>query len=77
MNATLDRHERGLDTLLRIGGPEAAAPLTALNDVAPDLVRFAIDFAYGEVLSRPRLDLKMRQLCTVAALSAMGMATLN
>ena len=75
MLSDVERHERGLDTLLRIGGPGAAAPLTALNDIAPDLVRFAIDFAYGEVLSRPRLDLKMRQLCTVAALSAMGTAT--
>ena len=70
----IERHERGLDTLLRIGGPQAAAPITAMNDIAPDLVRFAIDFAYGEVLSRPGLDLKMRQLCTVAALSAMGTA---
>ncbi len=75
MSSDVERHERGLDTLLRIGGPQAAAPITAMNDIAPDLVRFAIDFAYGEVLSRPGLDLKMRQLCTVAALSAMGTAT--
>lgn len=75
MPSDVVRHERGLDTLLRIGGPQAAAPITAMNDIAPDLVRFAIDFAYGEVLSRPGLDLKMRQLCTVAALSAMGTAT--
>ena len=74
MLSDVERHERGLDTLLRIGGPQAAAPITAMNDIAPDLVRFAIDFAYGEVLSRPGLDLKMRQLCTVAALSAMGTA---
>ena len=75
MLSDVERHERGLDTLLRIGGPQAAAPITAMNDIAPDLVRFAIDFAYGEVLSRPGLDLKLRQLCTVAALSAMGTAT--
>jgi 4-carboxymuconolactone decarboxylase len=75
MLSDVARHERGLDTLLRIGGPQAAAPITAMNDIAPDLVRFAIDFAYGDVLSRPGLDLKMRQLCTVAALSAMGTAT--
>ncbi len=75
MLSDAERHERGLDTLVRIGGPQAAAPITAMNDIAPDLVRFAIDFAYGEVLSRPGLDLKMRQLCTVAALSAMGTAT--
>ena len=70
----VERHERGLDTLRRIGGPEGMVSLTALNDIAPDLVRFAIDFAYGEVLARPGLDLRTRQLCTVAALSALGHA---
>jgi len=57
-----------------MGGPDAAAPILALSDIAPDLVRFAIDFAFGEVLSRPGLDPKTRELCTVAALSAMGHA---
>ena len=70
----VERHERGLATLRRIGGPDVAAPILALNDIAPDLVRFAIDFAFGEVLSRPGLDVKTRELCTVAALSAMGSA---
>ena len=69
-----DRHARGLNTLQRIGGPDAAAPLLALTDIAPDLVRCAIDFAYGEVLSRPGIALEQRQLCTVAALGAMGTA---
>ena len=36
-----------------------------------DLARFTVDFAYGDVMSRPGLDLKTRQLCTVAALAAM------
>src|SRR5204863_6146161 len=38
------------------------------------LVRFAIDFAFGEVLSRPGLDVKTRELCTVAALSVLAHA---
>ena len=67
-----DRHAIGLEALERLGGPEAAAPILAAADIAPDLVRFAIDFAFGEVLSRPGLDLKTRELCTVAALSALG-----
>jgi alkylhydroperoxidase/carboxymuconolactone decarboxylase family protein YurZ len=67
-----DRHEIGLKALERLGGPEAAAPILAAADIAPDLVRFAIDFAFGEVLSRPGLTLKTRELCTVAALSALG-----
>ena len=67
-----DRHEVGLQALERLGGPDAAAPILAAADIAPDLVRFAIDFAFGEVLSRPGLDLKTRELCTIAALSALG-----
>ena len=69
-----DRHERGLKALEELGGPDAAAPILAAGDIAPDLVRFAIDFAFGEVLWRPELDVKTRELCTVAALSALGHA---
>ena len=69
-----ERHDRGVRLLQRIGGPDAAAPILALNDVAPDLVRFAIDFAFGEVLSRPELDVKTRELCTVGALATMAHA---
>jgi len=69
-----DRHTTGLAALERLGGPDAAAPILAAADVAPDLVKFAIDFAFGEVLSRPGLDLRTRELCTVAALSGLGHA---
>jgi len=69
-----DRHAAGMAALARLGGPDAAAPILAAADVAPDLVRFAIDFAFGEVLSRPGLDLRTRELCTIAALSGLGHA---
>lgn len=40
-----DRHEAGLEALERRGGgPDAAAPILAAADIAPGLVRFAIDF---------------------------------
>ena len=65
------RHSSGLQALERLGGPDAAAPILAAADIAPDLVRFAIDFAFGEVLSRPGLDVRTRELCTVAALAAL------
>src|SRR4026208_903200 len=69
-----DRHAAGVAALARLGGPDAAAPILAAADIAPDLVRFAIDFAFGEVLSRPGLDLRTRELCTVAALRGLGRA---
>jgi len=67
-----DRHARGLAALERLLGADAAAPILANADLSPDLVRFAIDFAFGEVLSRPGLDLKTQELCTVAALAALA-----
>jgi 4-carboxymuconolactone decarboxylase len=41
------------------------------------LANWIIEFAYGEVLSRGKLNLKTRQLATVAALTAMGTAPLQ
>jgi 4-carboxymuconolactone decarboxylase len=45
-----------------------------LKDIAPDLAEWIIAFCYGDVLSRPGLDLRSRQFSTVAALTAMGTA---
>ncbi len=69
-----ERYQRGLTTLYKIGGDEGLAPLNALAEIAPDLARYTVEFAYGDILSRPILDLRTRELCTVAALAAMGRA---
>ena len=49
--------------------------IASLGDIAPDLGRFIIEFAFGDVYRRPGLDLFSRELITVAALAAMGSAT--
>jgi 4-carboxymuconolactone decarboxylase len=69
-----ERYRRGVEILRQVGGPEFDTPLKALEDVAPDLVRLAVEFGYGEIMSQPALDLPTRQLATVAALCAMGNA---
>jgi 4-carboxymuconolactone decarboxylase len=45
-----------------------------LQQVAPDLARYTIEYPFGDVYSRPGLDLKSREIATVAALTAMGNA---
>lgn len=42
------------------------------DTVAPDLGQLAVEFNYGQIFSRPGLDLKSRLLATVAGLTAMG-----
>ena len=74
INNDSDRYKRGMAILQQVGGADYDAPIRALQDIAPALGRFAVEFGYGDVLSRPTLGLKPRQLCTVAALAALGNA---
>ncbi|WP_085316857.1 carboxymuconolactone decarboxylase family protein [Derxia lacustris] len=67
-----DRHARGLNTLDAVTANAGNAVVASLRDLAPELADFIVDFAYGEVISRPGIDLRTRQLTTVAALAAMG-----
>lgn len=60
--------------LRQVGGQNFDGPIRAIDDIAPDLGRFTVEFGYGDVLSRDGLALPTRQLCTVAALAALGTA---
>ena len=63
---------RGLARLNEIDGEAGEAVMKALADVAPDLGRYIIGFAFGEIYMRPQLDLRQRELVTLAALAAQG-----
>ncbi len=69
------RQKLGEETLSAITGGTGAAVVESLKDVAPDLADWIISFSYGDVMSRPGLDKRSRQLSTVAALTAMGTAS--
>jgi len=40
--------------------------------IFPDLSKSTIEFPFGDVCQRPRLDLNSRELATVAALTDLG-----
>jgi len=42
------------------------------KDIAPDLSRFVVEFAFGEVYSRKGIDNKQKVLTTISALVAQG-----
>jgi len=70
-----DRYRRGLDLLNRLDQEQGARILAALQDIAPDFARYVVEFAFGDICSRPGLDLKTREIATVAALTALGTAS--
>lgn len=56
--------------------PDLREALAARYDeLVPGMADSLIEWAYGQHYARPGLDLKTRQLCTVAALTAMGGGT--
>jgi 4-carboxymuconolactone decarboxylase len=69
------RYERGLAKLKEVDGEAGERVIQSLKNIAPDLATYTIEFPFGDVYSRPELDLKSREIATVAALIAMGNAS--
>lgn len=74
MKAENLRYQQGLAKLNEIDGEAGEKVIAALQDIAPDLARYVIEFPFGDVYTRPGLDLKSREIATVAALTALGNA---
>jgi len=73
-HANNDRYARGWDKLKEIDGEAGERVIEALAPIAPDFARYLIEFPFGDIYSRPALDLKAREIATIAALAALGNA---
>lgn len=72
-----EKYEKGLEMLNKMNKNSYKALQESLEDIAPDLARFVAEFPYGDIYTRENLDLKSREIATVAALTAMGTAPLQ
>lgn len=66
------RYQAGLEKLTEIDGEAGHQVIESLKNVCPDLAKYTIEFPFGDIYSREGLDLKSREIATVAALTAMG-----
>ncbi len=71
---TNDRYEKGLEVLKGISNDGAQRIDDLLSDICPDMARFVVEFPYGDIYSRPGLDIKTRELITIASLTTLGHA---
>lgn len=69
-----ERYKIGWEKLAEIDGEQGERVIEALKNIAPDFADMVIEFPFGDVYSRPGLDLKSREVATVAALTALGTA---
>ena len=71
---SMSRYEKGKEVLESIQQRPVEEIFKGLEDIAPDLGRFVIEYPYSEIYTRSEVDLKTRELCTVAALTVLGTA---
>jgi 4-carboxymuconolactone decarboxylase len=73
-NTSESRLERGKRALAEIDGEAGHKVVAALADIAPDFATYLFEFPFGDIYCRPGLDLRAREIASIAALAAMGNA---
>ncbi|MDO4275233.1 MAG: carboxymuconolactone decarboxylase family protein [Eubacteriales bacterium] len=66
------RFENGMEQLQRIDGAGGEAVIQSLQDISPDLGRFIVEFAFGDIYTRKELSLQEREIITIASLLTAG-----
>lgn len=66
------RYETGTKQLKKIDGIAGENVLHSLESVAPDLGRYIIEFAFGDIYTRKGLSLQEREMITITSLLTLG-----
>ena len=73
----MDRFQKGLETMKDYVTSDALKQMVesdALADIAPDLRKMIVEFAYGDIYSRDGLGRKKRALVVITAVVTQGAA---
>ena len=66
------RFRRGWELLRQVDNAGGEAVVNSLGEIAPDLDRYIVEFAFGDIYAREGLSLQERELVTIASLLTMG-----
>ena len=66
------RFELGMVQLKQIDGAGGEAVIKSLEDIAPDVGKYIVEFAFGEIYPRGELSMQERELITIASLLTLG-----
>lgn len=67
-----NRFDKGWKKLQEVDGEVGEKVIGSLETIAPDLGKYIIEFAFGDIYCRPTLDLKQRQFIAIASLATLG-----
>lgn len=69
---TQTRFELGTEQLKQIDGAIGENVIKSLEDIAPDLGKYIVEFAFGDIYPRKELTLQEREMITITSLLTSG-----
>lgn len=69
-----DRYNRGKELLDSLKGELTGTVLEEIGEFLPEFAKITVEFPFGDIYSRTQLDLRSREIATIAALTALGHA---
>jgi 4-carboxymuconolactone decarboxylase len=66
------RYDYGAELLTKLNKDQVQILESTFKDISPDMPKFVIEYGFSDILSRPALDLRHREIATIAALTAVG-----
>jgi len=63
-----------MELLNSMKGDLTGTVLEDIEDIVPDFIRMTAEFPFGDIYSRNALDVRSREIATIAALTALGHA---
>lgn len=67
-----NRYDQGVKKLAEIDGTAGENVIASLQNVAPDLGKYIIEFAFGDIYCRNGLNLQEREMVTITSLLTAG-----
>jgi len=68
----MNRFEKGMKKLSEVDGAAGEHVINALNNIAHDLGKYIVEFAFGDIYCRDNLSLEEREMITLASLLTQG-----
>lgn len=66
------KFEMGMEQLQKIDGAGGEAVIRSLDDISPDLGKYIVEFAFGDIYTRKGLSLQEREIITMSSLLTAG-----
>ena len=66
------RFEKGMEQLIKIDGVGGENVIKSLEEIAPDVGKYIVEFAFGDIYPRQELSLQEREMITITSLLTAG-----